>query len=725
MKKKLIPIIAIALLMSVASCNNGGGSAPEVKVQSIELQSTTEEGDVYVLTYSDNTTVNFVVIVGDNGVSIRVEPDDSGKTHVIYVGENGNWFVDDVDTGIKAQIIQGQPGKDGTSVLTGHGVPSNNYGKDGDSYVDLDTWDYYVKVNGGWVKTGNIKGGEGRSIISIAKTDTTGNVDTYTITYSDGSTTTFTITNGEDGTQGIQGQPGENGHTPTITIGLNGNWWIDGYDTGIKAQGPQGEQGVSITSIAKTSSSGNVDTYTITYSNGSTTTFTVTNGTNGEQGIQGVPGADGHTPIITIGINGNWYVDGTDTGIKAQGPQGPQGEQGVSIVSIEKTSSSGNVDIYTIKYSNGTSTTFTVTNGADGSQGIQGVPGEDGHTPVITIGANGNWMIDSFDTGIKAQGPQGQPGADGTSVITGNGVPTASLGKDGDSYIDLNTWDYYVKVNNAWLKVGNIKGGSGPQGVGIVSIEKTSTDGNVDTYTITYSDGSTSTFTITNGQDGHDGNTPYIGENGNWWIDGVDTGVNAGADSTDNRVYELSDFQNATEQSKPTRVVMNQTFTLPNVGLTLHYASNLTVEYDDEVRSRYDYTYEKLNEIVTGNESFMSVVSGTLYSRGASVYDGVQWVNKADKTATMSGVNLSVGQNEDVDKNVLRGSIDDDEKIKDFFGVDYKGIKDFSYVITLHAGQLASVRLEFKCKVEEFDEYADVVNYTTFSYEHYTVNIPE
>lgn len=37
---------------------------------------------------------------------------------------------------------------------------------------------------------------------------------------------------------------------------------------------------------------------------------------------------------------------------------------------------------------------------------------------------------------------------------------------------------------------------------GIVSIEKTSTVGLVDTYTITYSDGTTDTFTVTNGQQG-------------------------------------------------------------------------------------------------------------------------------------------------------------------------------------------------------------------------------
>lgn len=47
-------------------------------------------------------------------------------------------------------------------------------------------------------------------------------------------------------------------------------------------------------------------------------------GPKGEQGIQGEPGKDGvdgeagHTPKITIGENGNWFVDGVDTGVKAE-----------------------------------------------------------------------------------------------------------------------------------------------------------------------------------------------------------------------------------------------------------------------------------------------------------------------------------------------------------------------------------------------------------------------
>ena len=48
-------------------------------------------------------------------------------------------------------------------------------------------------------------------------------------------------------------------------------------------------------------------------------------GEQGMQGIQGVPGKDGHTPVITIGENGNWYIDGVDSCVKAQGVQGEQG----------------------------------------------------------------------------------------------------------------------------------------------------------------------------------------------------------------------------------------------------------------------------------------------------------------------------------------------------------------------------------------------------------------
>ena len=59
------------------------------------------------------------------------------------------------------------------------------------------------------------------------------------------------------------------------------------------------------------------------------------------------------------------------------------------------------------------------------------------------------------------QGVQGEPGKDGTSLLNGNGEPVDGLGKTGDSYINLETWDYYVKTSNGWVLEGNIKGEDG------------------------------------------------------------------------------------------------------------------------------------------------------------------------------------------------------------------------------------------------------------------------
>ena len=60
------------------------------------------------------------------------------------------------------------------------------------------------------VKTLMLKGQEGQSIKDIKKTSTNGLVDTYTITLTDGTTYTFTVTNGEKGggipSGGIAGQ---------------------------------------------------------------------------------------------------------------------------------------------------------------------------------------------------------------------------------------------------------------------------------------------------------------------------------------------------------------------------------------------------------------------------------------------------------------------------------------------------------------------------------------
>lgn len=49
-------------------------------------------------------------------------------------------------------------------------------------------------------------------------------------------------------------------------------------------------------------------------------------GIDGVDGRDGVDGKDGNTPFI--GDNGNWWIAGSDTGVKAQGADGQNGENG-------------------------------------------------------------------------------------------------------------------------------------------------------------------------------------------------------------------------------------------------------------------------------------------------------------------------------------------------------------------------------------------------------------
>ena len=84
----------------------------------------------------------------------------------------------------------------------------------------------------------------------------------------------------------------------------NGESWNDIAATG-SGSGEAGADGVGIAKIEKTSSDGLVDTYTITLTDNTTYTFTVTNGANGVDGADGQDGQDGE-----------------------QGPKGDKGDKG-------------------------------------------------------------------------------------------------------------------------------------------------------------------------------------------------------------------------------------------------------------------------------------------------------------------------------------------------------------------------------------------------------------
>lgn len=136
-------------------------------------------------------------------------------------------------------------------------------------YVDGVTghWMEWDTDAGAYVDTGvNAQGDQGTSIVSITKTGTSGLVDTYTVLMSDGTTSTFTVTNGAQ-IQSVS-KTGTSGLVDTYTVMMTN---ADTFTFSVT-------NGRGVSSIAKTSTSGLVDTYTVTYNDSTTSTFTVTNG---------------------------------------------------------------------------------------------------------------------------------------------------------------------------------------------------------------------------------------------------------------------------------------------------------------------------------------------------------------------------------------------------------------------------------------------------------------
>lgn len=229
-----------------------------------------------------------------------------------YIGPNGNWWVWNtttstyVDSGVDASItvqiadITMLPASDPPYVT--------NTGTDTDPIFHL-----FIP--------------QGVGITGVTYSSSVGLEDYYIITFSDNTTTSFTVTNGATGAAAGFGTPTASVDTsvgtPSVIVTASGPDTAKIFDfafhnlkgaTGATGpMGPTGPTGNGIVTISKTSTSGLEDTYTITYSDGTTTTFPVVNG------------------------------------------------KGIS--SITKTGTSGLVDTYTITYNSGSPTTFQVVNG--------------------------------------------------------------------------------------------------------------------------------------------------------------------------------------------------------------------------------------------------------------------------------------------------------------------------------------------------------------------------
>lgn len=261
---------------------------------------------------------------------------------------------------------------------------------------------------------------------------------------------------GDTGSAGQDGSDGSNGVGITsITQNLDGTLTIsldDGtsYDTDpVKGdKGDTGDTGNGIASVVKTSTTGLVDTYTITYTDGTTTTFEVTNGQDGQNG------QDGHSPIITatkVDDTTTIYVDGVATGTIVDGQDGQDGQDGHS-----PTITASKVGKVTTVYVDGSSVA-TINDGNDGERGSDG---DDGFSPTATVSKSGDTATititdkDGTTTASVTDGDDAQQGllyygqvdntstataftaqidgiteyVDGLTVVLKNGVVTSASG---------------------------------------------------------------------------------------------------------------------------------------------------------------------------------------------------------------------------------------------------------------------------------------------------------
>src|ERR1017187_11015254 len=68
------------------------------------------------------------------------------------------------------------------------------------------------------------------------------------------------------------------------------------------------------------------------------------------------------------------------------------------------------------------------------------------NSSLLPIGATGN------------PGANGINGTNGTAITINSGVPFNGNGINGDSYIDILTYNLYNKIGGSWILIGNIKG---------------------------------------------------------------------------------------------------------------------------------------------------------------------------------------------------------------------------------------------------------------------------
>ena len=209
---------------------------------------------------------------------------------------------------------------------------------------------------------------------------------------------------------------------------------------------------------------------------------------------------------------------------------------------------------------------------------------------------------------------------------------------DADNFIVLSSGGELLKIAASIIRsylTKNITELKGDTGVGISKIEKTSTSGLVDTYTITYSDNTTETFNVTNGTTGSDGHSPYI-QDGVWWTydDSEKKYINSGVSA--NSSYQLTKANieavltgDITSHNHATQIAsaLGSYYTKDEITSLLGSLSKVTISIVSSLPT-------------TGESNVIYFVPKTTSETG-NVYDEYMYINSAFELVGDTSVDLS------------------------------------------------------------------------------------
>ena len=253
----------------------------ELPAQVVLNKVVTIDLNGFTATVADSTDAAFVAAKGF--IMVALEADKYAVIPVSHIGENGNWWVGNEDTGVKAEGTDGagiketivEDLKDDDGNVIGHKVTITYTddreptvieildGKDGKDAITPEfkvedgilyiTYDVdKADADKVWVELGNVKGDKG-----------------------------------DKGETGADGTPGQNG-----------------------TNGTDGKDGLGVKSVEINAEGHLIITYTddTTKDLGNVMGTDGTNGTNGSNGTNGTDGVDGKTPTFKLEENGDIYL---------------------------------------------------------------------------------------------------------------------------------------------------------------------------------------------------------------------------------------------------------------------------------------------------------------------------------------------------------------------------------------------------------------------------------